>query len=104
MRSRQVVRTTGREDFKAWVKEFQTHLLEARTESLEVFANVADDRVVSRWVCSGKNNGVLGQPGHGEMISFTGIAIWAVRDGKLARCWVERAAWELYQKLCGQEQ
>ena len=50
----------GREEFKAWVKEFQTHLLEARTESLEVFANVADDRVVSRWVCSGKNNGVLG--------------------------------------------
>ncbi len=95
---------TGRKEFKAWVKEFQTHLLEARTESLEVFANVADDRVVSRWVCSGKNNGVLGQPGHGEMISFTGIAIWAVRDGKLARCWVERAAWELYQKLCGQEQ
>jgi len=32
-----------------------------------------------------------------------GIAIWAVRDGKLARCWVERAAWELYQKLCGKE-
>jgi len=29
-------------------EEFQTHLLEATTESLEVFANDADDRVVSR--------------------------------------------------------
>ncbi len=94
---------TGREAFKAWVKDFQSHLLEARTESLETFTNAADDRVVSRWVCSGKNNGVLGLPGHGEMISFTGIAIWAVRDGKLARCWVERAAWELYQELRGNQ-
>ena len=89
----------GREAFKAWVKEFQTHLLEARTENLEIFSNAADDRVVSRWVCSGKNNGILGLPADGEMIAFTGIAIWAVRDGKLARCWVERAAWELYQEL-----
>ncbi len=89
----------GREAFKAWVKEFQTHLLEARTENLEIFSNAADDRVVSRWVCSGKNNGILGLLADGEMITFTGIAIWAVRDGKLARCWVERAAWELYQEL-----
>lgn len=89
----------GREAFKAWVREFQTHLLDARTESLEIFSNAAADRVVSRWVCSGKNNGILGLPGDGETITFTGIAIWAVQDGRLARCWVERAAWELYQEL-----
>ena len=28
---------TGREAFKAWVKEFQSLLLEARTENLEIF-------------------------------------------------------------------
>ena len=89
----------GREAFKAWVKEFQSHLLEARTESMEVFANAADDRVVSRWVCTGKNNGILGLPGNGEMVSFTGIAIWEVKEGRLSRCWVERAAWELYQTI-----
>ena len=89
----------GREAFKAWVKEFQSLLLEARTENLEIFANPADDRVVSRWRCTGKNNGMLGVPADGRSVSFTGVAIWATRDGKLARCWVERSAWELYQDL-----
>ena len=89
----------GREAFKAWVKEFQSLLLEARTENLEIFSNPADDRVVSRWICTGKNNGVLGLPADGRSVSFTGIAIWAIRDGKLARSWVERSAWELYRDL-----
>ncbi len=89
----------GREAFKAWVKEFQSRLLEARTENLEIFSNPADDRVVSRWICTGKNNGVLGLPADGRSVSFTGIAIWATRDGRLARSWVERSAWELYQEL-----
>ncbi len=89
----------GREAFKAWVREFQSHLLEARTENLEIFSNTADDRVVSRWRCTGINNGLLGLPADGRTVSFTGIAIWAIREGKLARCWVERSAWELYQGL-----
>ncbi len=89
----------GRAAFKDWVRAFQERLLEARTENVEVFANSAGDRVVSRWVCTGKNNGILGLPADGAPISFTGIAIWAVRDGKLAECWVERSSWELYQEL-----
>ena len=89
----------GREAFKAWVKEFQSFLLEARTESLDIFANPADDRVVSRWVCTGKNNGIFRLPADGRAVSFTGVAIWAVKDGRLARSWVERSAWELYQEL-----
>ena len=91
----------GREAFKAWVRDFQTQLLEARTENVEVFANPAGDRVVSRWVCTGKNNGLLGLSPDGRRVSFTGIAIWRVRDSRLAECWVERSAWELYQELSG---
>ena len=89
----------GREAFKAWVKEFQSVLHEARTENLEIFANPADDRVVSRWICTGKNNGMFGLPADGRAVSFTGMAIWTIRDGKLARSWAERSAWELYQGL-----
>ncbi len=85
----------GREAFKAWVGQFQDHLLDARTENVEVCSNATGDRVVSRWICTGKNNGLLGLPPDGRPISFTGIAIWRVRDGKLAECWVERSAWEL---------
>ena len=89
----------GRDAFKNWVKEFQRVLLDARTNNVEVFANPAGDRVVSRWVCTGKNNGIFGLPPDGRAVSFTGIAIWAVRDGKFSECWVERGAFELYQSL-----
>ena len=91
----------GREAFKAWVEQFQDHLLDARTENLEVLSNADGDRVISRWICTGKNHGLLGLPPDGRPVSFTGIAIWRVRDGKLAECWVERSAWELYQELSG---
>jgi putative hydrolase of HD superfamily len=91
----------GRKAFKRWVREFQQRLLDARTRSAEAFASPAGDRVVSRWVCTGINNGLLGLPADGRPVSFTGIAIWRIRDGRLAECWVERASWELYRELSG---
>ncbi len=89
----------GRKAFAAWVAEFQKKILDASNEHLELFSNTTGDRVVSRWVCRGINNGILGLPATGKPISFTGIAIWRVEDGKLAECWVERSAWELYNLL-----
>ena len=92
----------GRDNFKEWVRRFQEVLIDATNESLEIFTNQEDTRVVSRWVCSGINHGLLGLPADQQFISFTGIAIWAVRDGRLSACWVERSAWELYQSLRAQ--
>ena len=89
----------GRAAFKAWVAAFQTTLLGATNEVQEVFANAAGDRVVSRWICSGRHNGFFGLPATGEDVRFTGIAIWAVRDRRLSECWVERAALEAWQRL-----
>lgn len=89
----------GRVAFKDWVRHFQRVLLDARTDSLDVFADSAGERVVSRWICNGRNNGMLGLPPDGRAISFTGVAIWRVREGRLAECWAERSAWELYQEL-----
>ena len=89
----------GRAAFKAWVAKFQQILLAAENETCEIFCSASGDRVVSRWICRGRNNGMFGQPADGRPIEFTGIAIWAVRDGRLAGCWVERAAWELYSRL-----
>lgn len=91
----------GRENFKNWVKQFQVLLSDARTINQEAFANEAGDRAVSRWICSGRNNGIFGLPPDDRFISFTGIAIWEIRDGKLATCWVERSAFELYKELTG---
>lgn len=89
----------GRDAFKQWVGTFQRLLLDATNETVDVFANRAGDRVVSRWVCRGRNNGIFGLPADGRPVAFTGIAIWRVRDGRLAECWVERAAWEAYRAL-----
>jgi SnoaL-like polyketide cyclase len=90
---------SGRESFKTWVRYFQELLLEAITENQDAFSDSTGDKVVSRWICSGKNNGIFGLPPDGRFVSFTGIAIWKIRDGKLAECWVERSAFELYQEL-----
>ena len=90
---------SGRDAFKQWVQHFQELLLDAITESQVVFSNSTGDQVVSRWICTGKNNGIFGLPPDGRLVSFTGIAIWKIKAGKLAECWVERSAFELYQEL-----
>ncbi|MDW3649316.1 MAG: ester cyclase [Bacteroidia bacterium] len=92
-------RVEGREAFKTWVGKFQEQLLDAKTESVDVFSNEKGDKVVSRWICSGRNNGLFGLEADDRFISFSGIAIWSIRDQKLAECWVERSAYELYQEL-----
>ena len=93
----------GRAAFKRWVGEFQQRLTDATNETLEVFANAAGDRVVSRWVCRGRNHGIFDLPADGRPVAFTGIAIWRIEGGRLAECWVERAAWEAYRQLPGDQ-
>ena len=89
----------GRDAFRAWVGTFQTVLENAHNEVLEVFADASGERVVSRWICTGRNRGIFGLPPDGRPVSFSGIAIWRVRDGRLAECWAERAALEAYRAL-----
>lgn len=89
----------GRAAFKAWVAEFQIRLEGAHNEILETFASGDGQRVVSRWLCTGLNNGVFGLPADRRPVAFTGIAIWTVRDGRLAHCVVERSALEAFRKL-----
>jgi len=89
----------GRDAFKAWVGAMQTTLLHAANEHIEIFANAAGDRVVSRWVTRGVNNGMFGLPADQAPVEFTGIAIWRVEGDRLAECWVERSAFELYEHL-----
>jgi ketosteroid isomerase-like protein len=91
----------GRGRFKSWVAEMQNLVSEATNEHLEIISNAAGDRIVSRWVTRGRNNGMFGLPADGRPIAFTGIAIWRVADGRLAECWVERSALELRDRLGG---
>ncbi len=89
----------GREAFKTWVANMQKTVGSATNEHLEIFTSASGDRVVSRWVTRGYNTGMFNLPATGEVIAFTGIAIWRVEGERLAECWVERSAFELYSKL-----
>ena len=85
--------------FKTWIANFQAKIDDLHLTPLETFANIDGSRVTSRWRITGKNNGVLGTAADGQPIALTGIAIWAIADGRLVHNWVERSAFELYTQL-----
>jgi ketosteroid isomerase-like protein len=93
---------SGMESFKQWVAGFLAKVDDLHLEVVESFQNDDGSRVVSRWLLTGKNNGILGTEPDQQDVAMTGTAVWAVReDGKLLTNWVERASWELYQRLTG---
>jgi hypothetical protein len=87
-------------NFKEWASAFMAKINDLQFEVIETFQNEDGRRVASRWRITGKNNGMLGTPPDQQPISFTGTAVWAVReDGKLCHDWVERSTFELFQQL-----
>ena len=90
----------GRGNFKAWIEGFLAKLTDLHLEVVESFQNADGSRVTSRWLLTGKNNGLFGTAPDRQDIAMTGTAVWAVReDGKLLTNWVERASWEQSQRL-----
>jgi hypothetical protein len=90
----------GREAFKHWIGNFLAVVDDLRLEVLESFQNADGSRVTSRWLLTGRNNGILGTPPDKQDVEMTGTAVWAVRDdGKLLVNWVERSSWELHRRL-----
>ncbi|MRG44610.1 hypothetical protein GFS24_05770 [Chitinophaga sp. SYP-B3965] len=60
------------------------------------------DKVLHFWNnvrFTGFHNGMFGLPPNHKPINMTGIAIWEIRDNKLAHNRVERSSWEVYQSL-----
>lgn len=97
------VEITGRDAFKTWIAGFLESLSDLQLEVAESFQNEDGSRVTSRWVLTGRNNGILGTAPDQQDVSMTGTAVWAVReDGKLMCNWVERASYELYRRLTDQ--
>ena len=93
------VDVASRTKFKEWAAAFMAKINDLQFEVIETFQNQNGSRVASRWRIAGKNNGILGTPADQQPISFTGTAVWAVReDGKLCHNWVERSAFELFQQ------
>jgi ketosteroid isomerase-like protein len=91
---------SGRENFTKWIERFLVQVTDLHLEVTESFQNADGSRVMSRWLLTGKNNGLFGTEPDQQDIAMTGTAVWAVRgDGKLLTNWVERAAWEQFQRL-----
>ena len=91
---------SGKENFKNWIREFLGNVNDLHLDAIETFQNEDGTRVTSRWVLTGTNNGTLGTQPDQQPIAMTGTAVWEVgEDGKLRRNWVERASFELYQRL-----
>lgn len=93
---------SGRESFKAWLREFQSQISELKFEIVNTFQSADGTQVSARFRIRGLNNGLLGFPADQRPIEFTGNAIWHIGlDGLMDRNWVERSAFELFRELKG---
>lgn len=82
----------GRLNFKNWIRDFLAKVTDLHLEVIESFQNTEGSRVASRWLLTGKNNGLLGGAADQRNITITGTAVWAIgEDGKLLTNWVERS-------------
>lgn len=90
---------SGKDAVKDWVETFIDRVNDLHVDTIESFQSDDGNRVTSRWVLTGTNNGVLGTEANGKPVAMTGTAIWTVDDGKLQRGWVEQASFELYRSL-----
>lgn len=96
------VEIRSRARFKDWVAAFLASINDFDFQVVETFQNGAGDRVVSRWVVTGKNNGFMGSAPCQSPIRMTGTAVLHVRDdGLLQHNWVERSALEVHRSLAG---
>lgn len=98
------VEIRSREAFKTWVAAFLASIDDFEFTVAEIFQNETGDRVVTRWMVTGRNNGFMGMPARGAPISMIGTAVMHVReDGLLQHNWVERNALEVHRSLAGVE-
>ena len=89
----------GRDTFKKWVQGFGSQINDLKVHIQEMIVTDDGQRVVTRMVGTGGNNGMFGTDPDNAPVSMTLISIIAVRDGKIVHNWVERSAYELQQRL-----
>lgn len=93
----------GRPAFKQWVKTFGARIGDVRLEPLDTFSNADGTKVASTWTVTGTNNGMFGLPPDGAPLTFTGMSVWTIQNGKLTGQRLERSAFELFQRLTAAE-
>jgi len=89
----------GRENFKQWVIGIQGLVGNLKNTIQEMMVTDDGKRVITRIVATGTNKGMFGTEADGAPVEFVVISIIEVENGIITRNWVERSAFELYQRL-----
>jgi hypothetical protein len=71
---------SSRENFKAWVADFQSRIGDLKLEVLETFASADGTRTVSRLRLTGDTKGMMGLPPDARPFTLTVTSILAFRD------------------------
>jgi steroid delta-isomerase-like uncharacterized protein len=88
----------GPEAFKQHLMRAHSAVPDAAIESLDEISE--GDKVVVRWTARGTHNGVfLGVPPTGKQLTWTGITIYRIADGKIVEERGEEDALGLMQQL-----
>jgi hypothetical protein len=83
----------GRAAFTEWARDFRTHTRGMQLVSNDMFTSADGGSVISRWTVAETPVGV----DRGR--EFSGMTVWEVREGKLARHRIERSTIATHQRL-----
>jgi steroid delta-isomerase-like uncharacterized protein len=88
----------GREEFKAVLARVRRAFPDLRYRIEDVV--VSPDRFALRWEARGTHQGeYLGVQASGRPVSYTGITLYELRDGRIARVWVSADLLSLLRRL-----
>lgn len=85
-------------DLAAWLDILKSHHRAFPDCRVDILMQIAEgDRVASRWRFSATNTGEFrGRPPSSHPVSWTGIEIDVIEDGKIQESWVD---WDMYRQL-----
>jgi steroid delta-isomerase-like uncharacterized protein len=88
----------GRDEFKAVLGRLQRAFPDIQYRIDDVI--IAGDRIALRWEARGTHRGdYLGVPATGRPVTYTGVTIYELRDGRVARIWVAADLFSLLRRL-----
>ncbi|MCL2449769.1 MAG: ester cyclase [Polyangiaceae bacterium] len=88
----------GRDAFKAVLTRLRRAFPDIQYHISDVVSS--GDRLVLRWEARGTHRGeYLGVPGTGRLVSYGGITLYELRDGRVARAWVAADLLSLHRRL-----
>jgi steroid delta-isomerase-like uncharacterized protein len=91
----------GRDEFKAVLARLRRAFPDIQYRIDDVI--FSEDRLALRWEARATHQGeYLGVKASGRPISYTGITMYELRDGRVARAWVSADLLSLLRRLSGE--